>query len=113
MDITITARSCTIPDSVRERAEARVDRLHRYEPRMSGGNVIFEEEGLERRVEIRATVDGAPTQVAEGDGESFAAALDKALDRMARRLKKEREKRVDHQAPSSKTLGVEGGAVPG
>lgn len=113
MEITITARGCTVHDSIRERALARVDRLHKYEPRMSGGSVVFEEEGIERRVEIRATVDGAPIQVAEGDGDTFSAALDKALDRMARRLKKEREKRVDHQAPSVKTLGVEGGTISG
>lgn len=107
MDVTITARHCTIAGSVRERAEARVARLSRYEPRMSAGHVIFEEEGSERRAEIRVAVDGAPMQVAKGDGDSFRAALDRALDRITRRLKREREKRVDHQAPPVNELGIE------
>lgn len=113
MHVTITARHCTVSDAVRERALERVDRLAKYEPRASAGDVIFDEENGTRRAEIRVSVDGAPIQVARSDGETFRAALDGALQKVTRQLKREREKRVDHQAPALKGLDLEGGMETG
>ncbi len=113
MDVTITARHCTVADSVRQRATERVARLSKYQPRASAGDVIFDEDGSVRRAEIRIAVDGAPIRVAKADGETFQVALDRAVQKVARQLKREREKRVDHQAPTNKALDVEGGMATG
>ncbi|MEJ2679668.1 MAG: ribosome-associated translation inhibitor RaiA [Gemmatimonadota bacterium] len=103
MNVTVTARHCRIHDSDRERALDRVGRLIRYEPRMAEGDVIFQEEGAVKRAEVRVHVAGGQIQVARADGDTFRTAVDLAVQKMTRQLKRNRERRVDHQAPTSKS----------
>ncbi|MEJ2216552.1 MAG: ribosome-associated translation inhibitor RaiA [Gemmatimonadota bacterium] len=103
MNVTVTARHCRIHDSDRERALSRVGRLSRYEPRMAEGDVIFEEEGAVRCAEVRVRVDGGSIRVARAESDTFRAALDLAVQKITRQLKRKRERRVDHQAPTEKS----------
>lgn len=77
--------------------------MSRYEPRMAEGDVIFQEEGAVKRAEVRIHVAGGQIQVARADGDTFRAAVDLAVQKMTRQLKRNRERRVDHQAPTSKS----------
>lgn len=98
MNITVTARHCEIPDSLRRRARERAERLRRFEGRIGSIELIFDQDGGERRVEARAHVHGSEPILAQGSGQEFRQSLDQAIDRLGRQLKRRRERRRDHQA---------------
>jgi ribosomal subunit interface protein len=89
-----------VPRDTLERAEKRLGSLSKYHPRATSAEVVFSEERANRNVEIIVHVDGAAQVVASVQDTEFRAALDKVLDRLARKLRKQRERRTDHQAPS-------------
>jgi len=97
--VQIAARHCDIPDSVRRRTEEQIIKLGKYDPRVGGAEVVFEEEKRTRRVEVILSVNGGPPVVAHGEGEEFRTALDKVIDRLSRILKRQRAQVTNHQAP--------------
>ena len=92
MNVTITARHCEIPDSLRDVAERHVQRLGRYNPRLAGADVTFERERVDHAVEIRLAVAGEPALVAHGAGATFKSALDRGVHRASRQLRRARER---------------------
>ncbi len=99
MRVQIAARHCDIPDSVRTRAEEQVLRLAKYDPRVSTADVVFEEERVVRRVEVVLGVHGGEPIIARGEDAEFLTALDKVIQRLARRLKRQRDRKTNHKAP--------------
>lgn len=99
MRIQIAERQCQVPPNVRGRAEKRVSGLSRYSPQASAAEIIFSEEGVERIVEVIVHIDGAEPIVARAADPEFLSALNKVVDRIARQLRRQRERRTDHQAP--------------
>lgn len=98
MRIQITTRSGHVPRDVMERTESLVGGLTKFDPRVSAAEVIFNEEKLVRKVEVILHVDGGPPVVAHGDEPEFRAALDKTIDKLARMLRRQRERDRDHKA---------------
>lgn len=99
MRVQITERHCEVPADTRERAETAVAGLAKYSPRATAAEVLFMEERVDRIVEIIVHVGGVEPVVARAQDTDFRIALDKVLDRISRRLKKEHDLRTDHQAP--------------
>lgn len=99
MDVRITTRRATVGSGMLRRAEERVRRLERYEPRLQAVSLLFDEDHGRVTVEVRADVPGVPTLVTSSESDSSRASLDSALDKMRRRLRRERSRRVEHQAP--------------
>lgn len=99
MRVQVAARHCQIPDSIRSRAEVLVSRLTKYEPGISSASVIFEEEKLLKRMEVILSIARSEPVVATGEGQDFRTALDKAVDRLSRILKRRRSQSTDHKAP--------------
>jgi ribosomal subunit interface protein len=89
-----------VPRDTLERAEKRLGSLSKYHPRATSAEVVFSEERASRNVEIIVHVDGTEPIMASVQDTEFRSALDKVLDRLARRLRKQRERRTNHQAPS-------------
>src|SRR5690606_20870201 len=58
MFINVSARRCRVADSVRRRAEDRLRRMIRFEPRIDSADVIFEHDHGLYAVEVRAFVTG-------------------------------------------------------
>jgi putative sigma-54 modulation protein len=98
MEITITARNHKVPDSLRNQAEYRFDRLARLDRRLTGGAVVFDAERNSKRAEVRATVAGGPPIIGQGEGATLRNALDAALDRMERQLKRRRQRMLDRRS---------------
>lgn len=98
MDISITARHCTVPESVRSRAQERMRRLTRYDPRIASASVSFATDHGRMRAEARLAAAGGHVMVAGGDGDTFRMALDRAADRLARQLRRARKRDRDHRA---------------
>jgi ribosomal subunit interface protein len=100
MRVMIAARRCEVPQSVLSRAEEQLGKLSRYEPRLSGAEVVFEMEKRLKRVEAVLKVDRDEPVVAGGEGDEFRDALDQMVDRLSRMLKKRRSQRKAHHGPS-------------
>lgn len=101
MDVRITTRHNTISDALLKRAEERARKLGKYDPRILTVAVLFEEDHGNHAVELRADVPGVPSLVARAEGETNRNAFDRAFDKIRRRLRRERTKRIEHQAPPS------------
>jgi putative sigma-54 modulation protein len=99
MKISITARRFELSDSLRKHVESRFSGLERYNHRMSRLEVTLTEEKRQKRVEARAAVDGDVDIHAETTAADFRTAVNRVSGKLARQLKRRRDRRTDHQAP--------------
>ena len=97
--VQITARHCEVPEDVLERTESQVLALAKYSPRASAADVVYMEEKLTKVAEIIMHIDGGEPVVARGEGQEFRSALDELIERISRRLRRQRERRTNHKAP--------------
>jgi ribosomal subunit interface protein len=104
MDVRITTRRTVVGDTFLRQAEERVRKLDRYEPRLQAVAIVVEEDRGRVSVEARAEVPGAPPMVASSVGATSRSALDQTLQKLRRRLRSERTRRTDHQAPPAGAL---------
>jgi ribosomal subunit interface protein len=88
MQTTITARHCDIPDALRERALAVVERLGNIASRPIEATVVFDADGLDRTAELRVHVARGEVLVAKGEGDDHRTALDRAEEKLRRQLEK-------------------------
>ena len=84
MQTTITARHCDISDALRERALAVSDRLATFAPRPLEATFVFDEDGLQRVVELRLHVSRGEILIAKGEAADHRTALDRAEDKLRR-----------------------------
>ncbi|RMH15937.1 MAG: ribosome-associated translation inhibitor RaiA [Gemmatimonadetes bacterium] len=99
MRVQITGRHVDVPAGIHKRAEEVAARLKRYDPRLSAVDFVFAEDGREMTVEGLLHIDRAEPLVANGRGERFRAALDDVADKLARQLRRAREKAVERKGP--------------
>lgn len=97
MRVQIAARHCEIPDTVRDRTEVQVGKLSKYEPRLSGAEVVFEIEKHVKKVDAVLSIDRGEPVVAGGEGVEFREAVDQMVDRLSRILKRRRKQQKDRQ----------------
>lgn len=101
MRVQIAARHCEIPNTVRERTEEQLEKLSRYEPRLSGAEVVFETEKHLKKVDAILKVDREEPVLASGEGVEFREALDQMVDRLSRILRRRRKQLKDYHRPNS------------
>ena len=101
MRVQITERHCSVPSDVLERTEEQVAALSKYSPRATSADVVYMEEKLDKVVEVIVHIDGGEPVVARGQDGEFRNALDQVVGRIGRMLRKQRERRTDHQAPAA------------
>jgi len=109
MRVQIAARHCDVPDHVKERAEAQLRKLEKYEPGLSAAEVVFKEEKHVKSVEGILSIDRVEPVVAEGDGDDFTRAVDKLVERLGRILRKGRSRRMDRRTRGSRSESASGG----
>jgi len=88
MRITITARHCDVPDILRERARARLERLGRIAARPSHAQIVFGAEGGRAMVELRLHAARGHIHVATADGADHRTAFDQGIAKLRRQLDK-------------------------
>jgi ribosomal subunit interface protein len=98
MRVQITARHCDLSDTVRERAEELSEKLTRFDPRVSGADLVFEEEKRSKKIEAILSLDRVDRIVASAEGQEWMGMLDKLFDRLSRQVRRNRSQAVDHQA---------------
>ncbi len=99
MDVRITSRHTTLPDSLRDRAEGLLSKRAKYDGRVSAVEVIFDEERNSKKVEEILHIDRSDPIVASGEGDDFNEALSQVNDRLDRQLRKLHLQAKDHRAP--------------
>jgi ribosomal subunit interface protein len=100
MRVQITARHCDVTDALRDRTEVLVEKLRRYDTRLSAAEVVFDEERHARKAEGILSVDRDEPVVATGEGADFTAALDQMVDRLGKILRRRRSQVTDHHGRS-------------
>ena len=99
MDIQIKGKNLEVPDDLHEYTERKVAKLTKLAKRMNLVDVEFTEiaskkRSKSRRVEVVAHVPGL-TMRSEEENQTFFIALDSAIDKLKRQLKKLKTKRLD------------------
>jgi ribosomal subunit interface protein len=102
MQTTITARHCDIPDALRERALAIVERLGNFAPRPIEAAVVFDAAGLSRTAELRLHVARGEVLIARGEGDDHRSALDRAEEKLRRQLEKVAKARRSRPSPTQR-----------
>ena len=96
MRVKIAARHCDIPGTVRKRTEEQLGKLSKYEPRLSGAEVVFEVEKHKKKVDAILKVDREEPVLASGEGVEFREAVDQMVDRLSRILRRRRKQLKDY-----------------
>ena len=101
MRVQIAARHCEVPETVRDRTEEQIGKLSKYEPRLSGAEVVFEVEKHLKKVDAILKVDREEPVFAKGEGTEFREAVDQMVDRLSRMLRRRRKQLKDHHRPAA------------
>jgi len=96
MRVQIAARHCEIPDAIRERTREQLGKLSKYEPRLSGAEIVFEVEKHLKKVDAILKVDREEPVMASGEGTEFREAVDQMVDRLSRMLRRRRKQLKDY-----------------
>lgn len=98
MNIKVTARHFNASDALQQSVQEAAESLQRFYPNITDINVILDAEKKNlRRAEFIVNILHL-TVSAEAEEENMGKALDVALERVERQLKKENEKLKSHKA---------------
>ena len=94
MEIRINARHGKLPESLRNQAEQRFMRLERLGRRITAGSLVIDGTARLHRAEARVLAAGGPPLIGHAEGPTLRAAIDGALQRLERQLKRRGERRI-------------------
>ncbi|MEM1173231.1 MAG: ribosome-associated translation inhibitor RaiA [Pseudomonadota bacterium] len=97
MQVSVSGHHVDITDSLRDYVETKVERLERHFDIVSGVHCILTVEKLRHKAEANVNVNG-DTIYADATEEDMYAAIDGLVDKLDRRVRKHKEKLVDHHA---------------
>ena len=97
MQLNVSGHHIDITDSLRGYVESKVERLERHFDLVSDIHCILSVEKLRHKAEAKVNVNG-DTIFAEATEEDMYAAIDGLVDKLDRRVRKHKEKLVDHHA---------------
>ena len=96
MKVEITARSEDVPERAKEYAEKKISKMSRFFERITSARVILDSDGDRHKAEMVLAAGGGAVLVGEAtDPMSLYAAIDTALDKLERQVKKHKEKLVE------------------
>ena len=102
MLVTITGKHVEITDAIREHAEEKVEKLHRYYDSITQIEVVLEgNEGGRQCVEIIVQAQHHGLLIAKEMGTDTYTCIDAAVHKMERQLRKTKEKQRGHKAASA------------
>jgi ribosomal subunit interface protein len=88
MHTVITALHCEIPEALKVRAEAIVDRLGHFASRGHDCTIVFDVDGASSTAEVRLHLPPGKILVAKGEGTDHRTALDRAEEKLRNQLDK-------------------------
>jgi ribosomal subunit interface protein len=99
MKTRIITRHCEISTSLEHRANELLNKLDRFDPRITETVVTFDEQKRIRRVDAMVKVRGDEPVVAHAEAEDFREALDTLADRLTKILRRRRSQLVSRKGP--------------
>ena len=97
MQVNVSGHHIDVTDSLRGYVESKFERLERHFDIVSDVHCILTVEKLRHKAEAKVNVTGG-TIFAEHTQEDMYAAIDGLVDKLDRRVRKHKEKMVDHHA---------------
>src|SRR5690606_24119322 len=94
MEIRINARHGKLPESLRNQAEQRLGRLGRLDTRITSASMVVDGNARMHRVEARVSAAGGPPLIGHAEGPTLRGAMDGAIHRVERQLKRRGDRRV-------------------
>ena len=99
MKTRMITRHCEISRSLQIRANELLDKLDRFDPRITETVVTFDEQKHVRRVDAMVKVVGDEPVVAHAEAEDFREALDTLAARLTKILRRRRSQLVSRRGP--------------
>lgn len=96
----MTVRHTEVSEEVRERTEALVIKLQKFDPRVSQAEIVFDESKHTKSVEGILHVDRDEPVVAKGEATDFLNAVDMMVEKLAKILRRRRSKVTQHKGAS-------------
>ncbi|MDX1508012.1 MAG: ribosome-associated translation inhibitor RaiA [Woeseiaceae bacterium] len=97
MQLSVSGHHIVVTDSLRGYVESKIERLERHFDIVLDVHCILTVEKLRHKAEAKVNVKG-DTIFAEETDEDMYAAIDGLVDKLDRRVRKHKEKLVDHHA---------------
>ena len=108
MNIKVTGKNIDITDAIRKYVEDKSDRLEKFENDNTDLNVVCSVEREEQIVELQLSHNGDFIKIEERNNDLYAS-IDLAIDRVARQLRKDKEKKLDksrNESLKDKIMGI-------
>ena len=99
----ITGRHLAITPALRHHIESRIERLVRYEVKLSHLAVILGVSKLQHRAEVVCTIQGKRIQAKALTQEMYAT-IDQLVDRLETQIRKHKERRTNHKEPAKRLV---------
>ncbi len=100
MQLNVSGHHVEVTESLRGYVQTRIEKIERHFDLVSDVHCILTVEKLRHKAEATVNVNGG-TIYADAIEEDMYAAIDGLVDKLDRRVKKHKEKLVDHHARES------------
>ena len=100
MQLDITGHHVEVTEPLREYVVSKLDKISRHFDLVSDVHCILTVEKLRHKAEATVSLNGAKLY-ADATEEAMYAAIDSLADKLERRVRKHKEKLVDHHARDS------------
>jgi putative sigma-54 modulation protein len=100
MQLNVSGHHVEVTESLREYVETKIEKIERHFDIVSDVHCILTVEKLQHKAEATVNVNGG-TIYADAIEEDMYAAIDGLIDKLDRRVRKHKEKLVDHHARDS------------
>ena len=100
MQLSVSGHHVEVTESLRGYVQTRIEKIERHFDLVSDVHCILTVEKLRHKAEATVNVNGG-TIYADAIEEDMYAAIDGLVDKLDRRVKKHKEKLVDHHARES------------
>ena len=97
MQLNVSGHHVEVTQSLRGYVESKIEKIQRHFDLVSDVNCILTVEKLRHKAEATIKVNGG-TIYADNTEEDMYAAIDGLVDKLDRRVRKHKEKLVDHHA---------------
>jgi len=112
MDIHISGRGVDLSPGLRRRVETKVAKVARFLPKITEARVVLERERYRHLAEVTLQAKGT-TLHAEGAAADFHAAVDLAVENLARQARRRKDRiRARKPRPSRRGLAARPGRAP-
>jgi putative sigma-54 modulation protein len=97
LDIKITGRTEGITAGMKRKAAEKAEKFERFYDRIAWVDVILDEDNERKMVEVTAGVNRGAKIVGKAESDDMYAAIDMAVDKITRQLRRHKEKIKSHR----------------